>query len=214
MTPFKPSNIGQNAAYQVFRVSSDQALSTNPKLKAFDNYLMNSNTNTIFAGTGDNGTKPMVGGIGLAAAPAANWFPSTEVVGSAVGTGSLLKGSTGFCLLTSTAPGAGENFFFNIDYYIPSDVTTSSSLNHVMAVEYQYTGSTPSLSWHANSGTEAVPVWTSIISSKKGSSPISGQSELRPASAGEGFDGTNNFKLNIPSSGQEFVDEIWVRDID
>ena len=79
MTPFKPVGVGQVAAYNVFRISSDQALSTNPKLKAFDDYLMTTNANTIFNGTGDNGSKPMIGGIGLVAAPSPVSIPVFRV---------------------------------------------------------------------------------------------------------------------------------------
>jgi hypothetical protein len=146
MTPFKPTGIGATASRNVFKVVTDQALSTNPKLKAYDDYLMTTTDNTIFTGTAVNGNKPMIGGIGLVAAPSANWFPSSKVVGSAVGTGSLLEGSSGFCLLTSTPPGAGGEFFFNLDYKIPSDVQTTDDLSHVIAIEYQYTGPTPTLS--------------------------------------------------------------------
>jgi hypothetical protein len=213
MTPFQPSGWGAVAAYKVIKVTADQALSTNPKLKSFDNYIMATVDNKIFTGNSVNGNKPMVGAIGLLAAPSADWFPSSTVAGSAVGTGSLLKSSTGFCLLTSTAPGSGTPFYFNLDYLIPAEIIPSDSMDHVLAVEYQYTGATPALSWHGNSGTEGSPVWTSLLSSRKGSAPISGQTEIRFCSAGEGYDGTNSFLINIPASGQERPGELWIKDI-
>jgi len=211
ITPFKPTGIGAVAAMNVFKITFSEALSTNPKLMAWDDYTMLTVANDIIAGTAGSGNLSMIGGIGLTSAPAAGWFPSAETGGSAVNTGSLLNGNTGFALLSSTAPVAGGSVYFNLNYKIPSDVEPTDSMNHVIAVEYQYTGATPTVVWFANEGTEGSPSWTQLQAGFKGSAPIAGDTEIRPCNAGEGNDGTQTYKLSIPASGSTYPEEVWLK---
>lgn len=210
--PFIPAGIGQQAAKNVFKVGFSQALSTNPKLQSWDDHMMNTVLHKIFAGTTINGSKPMIGGIGLTTPPSADWFPSSMVGGAAVDVASLLKGTAGFCLLSSTPPGVDGEVFFNLDYKIPADLLPSDTMGHVVAVEYQYTGEVPTITWYANNGTEATPDWVQLFPGIKGSVPEPGITEIRPCDAGEGDNGTKNYKLSIPQLGQKFPDEIWLKD--
>lgn len=212
ITPFKPTGIGQVAAMNVFKVTFSQTLSTNPKLMAWDDYTMLTVNNTVIAGTSGSGFLSMIGGIGLTSAPSASWFPSAESAATAVNSASLLNGNSGYCLLSSAPPSAGESVYFNLDYKIYSDLEPSDTMEHVIAIEYQYTGNTPTVSWYGNEGTEGSPSWTALQSGTKGSAPISGDTEIRPANSGEGYDGTATYKLSIPNSGSSFVEEIWLKD--
>ena len=212
MDAFKPTGIGQNAAKNVCRVTFSEALSTNPKLQAWDDYLMDTVLHKIFVGTTVNGDKSMVGGIGLTSAPSADWWPSSMTAGAAVDTASRLKGNDGFCLLSSTPPSAAGEVFFNMDYKFPSDIIPSDTLAHVIVVEYQWTGATPTAQWHANKGTEGTPDWQLLTPQPKGSVPQPGMTEIRPCDGGEGENGTGTYALTIPESGEEHPGEIWFRD--
>lgn len=215
MTPFQPVGIGQNAAKNVFKVTFSQDLSTIPKLKAFDDYNMDSVANTLFVGTAANGYKSLIGGIGCTVAPSASWWPSTEIEGVAVDGASLLNGNSGFCLLASSTPEADDSVYFNLDYNIPYDLEPSDNTNHVVGIEYQYTGTTPTVTWYGNDGgSEGSPSWTQLQPGLKGSAPIDTDTEIRPCNAGEGATGTAQYKLGIPqqSVGSIFPDQIWLKD--
>lgn len=212
--PFKPTGIGQVAAKNVFKISFSQALSTIPKLKAWDDYNLNTVVNDIFVGTSVNGNLPLIGAVGLESAPGASWWPSGLTVNADAGTATRMKGSSGYCKLASVAPEAAGEVFFNLDYKIPSDLQPSSTVNHVLAVECQYTGATPTIRWYANRGTEGTPDWIELLPRAQGYQMISGDTEIRPTDSGEGYDGTQNYKISIPDSSEEFADEIWVKDKD
>jgi len=212
ITPFKPTGIGANAAMNVFKVTFSEALSTNPKLMAWDDYTCTTVDNTIIAGTSGSSNKSMIGGIGCTVAPSAGWFPTNETAGSAVNTSSLLNGNTGFCLLSSSAPTAGQAVYFNVNYKLYSDLVPSDTMSSVLAVQFQYTGATPIEGWYANSGTEGTPVWTELKADVEGSAPISGNTQIRACDTGEGYGGTETYKATIPSSGSSFTEEIWLRD--
>lgn len=208
--PFRPTGIGQVAAKNVFRITFSLALTTNPKLQAWDDENMNTTANKIFEGTTVNSSLNMIGGIGLTSAPGASWFPSSQAVAKAVDNAILLEGNTSYCLLSSSAPGDGGTVFFNIDYKFPSDLTPSDNMSHVVAVEYQYIGDAPVVTWAANSGTEGSPVWTALTTVAKGVAAGTDDTEIKPCDTGEGNNGTTNYKLTIPASGQAFADEIWM----
>lgn len=212
ITPFKPVGIGQVAAMNVFKVTFSQALSTNPKLMAWDDYTMTTVNNTIIAGSPGSGFLSMIGGIGLLSAPSASWFPSAENAATVVDSATLLNGNTGYCLLSSSVPGAADSVYFNLDYKIESNLEPIDTMEHVIAVEYQYTGATPTVTWYANEGTEGSPSWTTLQSGAKGSAPIAGDTEIRLCNSGEGDDGTQTYKLSIPDSGSSYAEEIWLRD--
>jgi len=208
--PFRPTGIGQHAAMNVFKASFSEDLSTPPQLHAWDDYLLLTALHKIFIGTTVNGGKPLIGGIGLAEAPAADWFPTAKVVGADVDVASLLMGDEGFCVLSEEAPVAEEEVFFNLDYKIPSDLLASDTIGHVVSVEYQYTGDAPVVVWHANAGTEETPNWIPLFPGIEGSAPQPGMTVICPCDGGEGDSGTQTYKLTIPISGQKYPDEIWL----
>lgn len=218
MDALKPTGIGANAAKNVFKAVFSENLSAIPKLKAWDNYNMNSVLHKIFIGCSQNGDKPMVGGIGLTTAPVAGWWVDTITMGAAVNAASLLKGNTGFCQLTAAAPDADEEMFFNINYKFPvptgtppnTDPKPSDSWGHVFAIEHEYTGSAPTLSAYANSGTEAVPSWVALVLGLKGYAPSPGVARVRPVDAGNGPDGVNSMLFTFPDDVASHPDEIWV----
>jgi hypothetical protein len=209
-TPIRPTGIGQHAAKNVFKVNFSKALSTPPQLHAWDDYVMQAVLHKLFTGTAVNGSKPLIGGIGLSAVPAASWFPGSLVVGAAVDIASLLKGDLGFCQCSATAPGEGGEVFFNLDYKIPSDIVDSDTVGHVASMEYQYTGEAPVIAWYANIGAEETPSWVLLFPGIEGSVPQTGMTVIRPCDAGEGYDGTQTYKLTKPPTGQKYPDEIWL----
>jgi len=209
--PFKPVGIGQVAAKNVFRATFSQALSTIPKLKCWDDYNLNTVANDIFVGTAINGSLPLIAGIGLTTAPSANWWPASMSANALVNVATRLKGNNGYCQLAGSAPGAEDEVFFNIDYKIPSDLAPSATMGHALTIEIQYTGSTPLVRWYANQGAEGSPDWVELLPRAQGYQPISGDTEIAPCDSGEGLDGTENYKISIPTSGQSFPDEIWLK---
>jgi len=208
--PFRPTGIGQHAAMNIFKASFSEDLSTPPQLHAWDDYLLQTALHKLFTGTAGNGSKPMIGGIGLTMPPAAAWFPTTKVVGADVDVASLLMADEGFCVLSEEAPAAEEEIFFNLDYKIPSDLLSGDSIGHVVSVEYQYIGDAPIIAWKANAGTEGAPDWVTLFPGLEGSAPQPGMTVIRPCDGGEGYNGTQTYKLTIPVSGQKFPDEIWL----
>jgi len=203
--PFKPVGVGAVAAFHVFKISFSQALSAIPELHCWDDYNCNANAGKIFTGTTVNGSKPMIGAIGLSAAPASGWWPSGLVVGAAVNVASRLKGALGYCLLSAAAPTAGADVYFNFNFSFPSDVVPSDVISCVLSVLYKYTGATPSIVWSGNDGgTEGTPVWTTLTSQPKGTN--SAATVIRPSDAGG--DGVGDV-TTIPGSSEAFPAEIW-----
>jgi hypothetical protein len=205
----------------VFKASFSEDLSTPPQLHAWDDYLMLTADHKIFKGTVLTGYsagppevlgKPLIGGIGLTMPPAADWFPTAKVVGAAVDVASLLKGDEGFCQCSGVAPVAEEETFFNLDYKIPCDLLPADSIGHVISMEYQYTGAPPVIGWYANVGTEETPDWVLLFPGVEGSAPQPGMTVIRACDGGEGYNGTQTYKLTRPISGQKFPDEIWLMD--
>lgn len=206
--PFRPVGIGQVAAKNVFRINFSQALSAIPELHAWDDFNLNSVANKVFVGTTVNGSKPMIGAIGADIAPGAAWWPATEVAGAAVNNASRLKGNTGYCKLSASAPGAGGDVYFNFDFKFPRDVVPADTVNGVSNVLYRFTGATPTITWYGNdAGTEGTPVWTALTTQPKGTDAAA--SVLRPSDAGG--DGVGD-KITIPSSPTDEAHpvEIWV----
>jgi len=204
--PFKPVGVGAVAAYKVFRINFSQALSAIPQLHAWDDYNLNAVAGKVFTGTTVNGSKSMLGAIGLSAAPASGWWPSANVAGSAVNVASRLKGTDGYCLLSAAAPILGADVFFNFNFSFPSDVVPSDVISCVLSVLYKYTGSVPSVTWYGNdAGTEGTPIWTALTTQPKGTNAPA--TVIRPSDAGG--DGTGDV-VTIPGSSESFPAEIWV----
>ena len=203
--PFIPTGIGQVAAKQVFKISFTETLSQIPELHAWDDFNINTVANKIFTGTTTNGSTPMIGAIGLSVAPAAAWYPAAPVAGSAEDVASLLIGNTGFCLLDSAAPAAGD-VFFNFDFSFPDDVLPSDTMAFVLVFLFIFTGATPTITWAANDGgTEGAPIYTSLTTQVGG---VAGAATvIRPSDTGGTGVGDT---VTIPTSGEIFPDEIFV----
>jgi hypothetical protein len=203
--PFRPVGIGQVAAKNVFRISFDEALSQIPELHAWDDFNLNTVANKVFTGTTTNTFLPMIGAIGLTVAPAANWWPVAAVAGAAVDVASRLIGNTGFILLDSSAPAAGD-VFFNFDFSFPDDVLPGDTMAFVVEFRYIFTGATPTVTLAGNDGgSEASPIWTNLVTAVGGVPGVA--SVLRPSDTG----GTGvGDVVTIPTSGEIFPDEIFV----
>ncbi|MBN1254005.1 MAG: hypothetical protein JXA50_01860 [Deltaproteobacteria bacterium] len=212
MDPFKPTGIGANDAMNVLKWVFSKALSAPPKLKAWDDYLMDSTVHRVFAGTEGNGDKPMIGGIGCDEAPSADWFPTEKVVAAAVNVASLLMGSEGFCQLSASGPEAEGEVFANINFKFPFDAAESDAYGGVLTVEYEYTSEPPDVTAYGNKGTEETPDWQALVMGIKGYAPESGVCVLRPCNAGEGPNGTGTWFLTFPKTGQAHPGEIWCKE--
>lgn len=202
--PFIPTGIGQNAAKEVFKISFTEDLSQIPELHAWDTFTLDTVSNKVFTGTTVNGDVPMIGAIGLTVAPGASWYPASPVAGAAVDSASLLIGNTGFCLLSSGAPVAGD-VFFNFDFSFPDDVLPGDTMSFVLVFLHIFTGATPVITWAANEGTEGTPIYTALTTQPGGSSGSA--TVIRPSDTGGTGVGDT---VTIPTSGEIFPDEIFV----
>jgi hypothetical protein len=227
MDAFELVGAGQVAAKNVLKFVFNWDTAAAPKLKAWDDYGMDSHAHRIFAGTTVNGNKPMIGAIGCTVAPAAAWWPAAKVEGAAVDNASLLEGDEGFIELSDGALGwesaessefeessgtGGGTVYANIDFYFPYDLTISDTFTFVLAIEYEYTGDEPQVTAYGNKGTEAVPDWVELTMEEKDVAPSAGVTEIKPCDSGEGGDGTGTYYCTRPLSGQSHPDEIWCRD--
>jgi hypothetical protein len=131
-------------------------------------------------------------------APSSNWLPSSATAGSA--NPNRMKGSTNYVTSPAT-PGAGGAIRFNITAEFPSDssVPSSSSQNILLQVEYQYTGSAPTLTYAYNDGgTEGSPSWTNFTPGTHG---------IRLVNTGTS---SGTYKLTLPASGVVVCQEGWI----
>jgi hypothetical protein len=211
--PSKATGGGNTSqARNVFRVTFSQTLSAVPTLEAWDDNTYATTANEIFAGTDvmstiHNGSVPLLAAAATTTdTPASDWNPSDiSSVVSGGATINRLKGTTNYVNLASTAPNASDTIRFNLCLEIPSDATvpSTSSLTHVVAVRYQYTGSAPTLTWEFNDddagGTEGTPSWTTITA---GGTHIIKHGDSGVASS--------NIFVTRPSSGTTEAAETWV----
>ena len=202
---------GDNAATECIRTSFSTALSTAPKIEAWDNTetfpaVLSSGaatTKEIFTGTTGNGSLPMLaafsGGASLASTPpSADWHPASATGGSA--NPNLLLGTTNYVTCTNT-PGAGETTVYNVSLKVASDCTvpSTSTMAALFQIRYTYTGAAPTVTFHYNDGgTETTPIYTAFTPGTHGS---------RFVNAGT-VSGT--YKLTLPVSGTLVADEVWI----
>lgn len=174
--PAKATGAGNNNAQNVFKITFSTALSTAPKIEAWDNSQTfpakdaagATVAKEIFTGTAGNSSKPMLYAVSTTGgAPGANWKPASATAGSA--NPNRLKGTTNYVTDTAT-PGAGGATLFNLGIEAPYDaaVPSSSSMAHMIQVRYTYTGAAPTLTWAFNEGTEGSPSWTTITPATHG----------------------------------------------
>jgi hypothetical protein len=221
-TPFKPVGIGNVNAVNVVQVSFSQALSSIPFVTAYDNYNASTFTHVLFTGSAGNGNLSMIAAVGGTAPGVAVWFPTVAVAGNTVaGTPNFLKGTTNGANISSIVPGAGGTGVFNLGYRFPSDITAvlnaSGDMDCAILCQYQYTGAAPTITWNANKspGTEGAPSWSAIVPYTTGSAPVVGDTtQVRPCDTGTGDPGSGGdgtYRQTIPSSGQAYPNEIWVK---
>jgi hypothetical protein len=188
-----------STARNVFRLTFSQALSSPPLYKMWDSAsvfpatgALVTTANTVFAGTAGNGNIPMISLVDTSSgSPAGSWKPGSATAGSA--NPNRMMGSTNYVTATAT-PGAAGSITWNEVLELPSDATTSSSMGVDLEITYQYTGTTPVLTWAVNDdgagGTEGAPVWTTLTPGTHG---------LRHTKAGTVSGGP--YYLDIPPAG-------------
>lgn len=197
--PFQITGAGNQDAQYVFRVSFSEDLSAAPNIEAWDNALtFPSKTTTgttvakeVFTGTTGNGDIPMLYAVSTTSAtPGDNWKPAAATAGAA--NPNRLEGDTSY-VTDPTTPSSGESIYFNLGIEVPYDATVPSttSLAHVIQIRYRYSGSVPSITIAGNEGTEATPVWTTLVPGTNG---------VRYCNAGTDWT-SGPYKLTLPETG-------------
>lgn len=208
--PSKAIGAGNNNFTKVFKVIFSTALSTAPKIEAWDNSQTfpakdasgSTTAKEIFTGTTESAVPMIAAWSGGAEAsgtlPGATWHPATATGGSA--NPNLLEGTTSYVTCTNT-PGAEGDIVFNLSCEVPYDATvpSTSSMAAIIQIRYTYTGSAPSLTFKYNDGgTETTPVWLTFTPGTNG---------IRFCNSGTG---AGTYKLTLPSSGLVYAGELWV----
>lgn len=203
---------GPNNATKCFKVTFSTALSSAPKIEAWDNaqtYPAKDASGAtvakeIFTGTSDNGSKPCLaawsgGAEASGNLPGANWHPASATAGSA--NPNLLKGQTNYVTCTNT-PGAAGNIVFNLSLKIADDMTvpSTSTMAHLTQIRYTYTGTAPTLAFYYNDGgDDTTPVWLVYVPGTNG---------VKYCNSGT-VAGT--YVLTLPGTGETKVaPELWV----
>ncbi len=199
--PYKVTGAGNNSTAQnVYKVSFSEALSAQPTIEAWDNSstypAVDSHGSTtakeIFTGTTGNGSIPMLSAVSTtSSAPTSVWKPASATAGSA--NPNRLLGTTNY-VTDPTTPTAGGSILFNLCLEAPYDATvpSTSSMNALIQVRYQYTGTVPIVHWYGNEGTEATPVWTEITSGSDG---------IRFCNVSASTTDSSTWKLTLPVTG-------------
>lgn len=206
--PFQITGAGNQNTRYVFRATFSQALTVAPTIEAWDNALtFPSRTSTgvtvakeVFTGTTGNLFFPMLYAVATtSAAPGINWKPAAPVAGSA--NPNRLMGDTNY-VTDPTIPTAGDSIYFNLGIEVPYDCTVPSTvpLAHIIQVRYRYSGSTPSVTFAANEGTEAIPVWTTITPGNNG---------VRYCNAGTDWS-VGPYRLTLPEFGTVDAPELGI----
>jgi hypothetical protein len=208
MIPNKATGAGNNNAANVFKIDFSKALSTAPKLEAWDNsetfpardVAGATVAKEIFTGTTGNGSKPMLYLVATtSSAPGADWKPASAVAGS--NNPNRLKGSTNY-VTDPTTPGAEESILFNLGAEVPYDATVPSAteMAHMIQVRYTYTGDAPVLTWSFNEGSEETPSWTEITPGTHG---------LRYCNSSTSW-AAGPYKLTLPASSVVDAGEVGI----
>lgn len=209
--PSKVTGAGNTStAANVFRITWSTALSAAPVYQMWDNSSTypavdaagSTTAKEAFTGTAGNSSKPMYALVSTSSAgPTSSWLPASATGGSA--NPNRMKGTTNY-VTDPTTPGASGVTKFNISAEFPSDATvpSSSSQNILLQVQYQYTGSAPTLTYAYNEGTEGSPTWTNFTPGTHG---------IRLVNTGTS---AGTYKYTLPTSGVQTVGsttgELWV----
>jgi len=206
--PFQITGAGNQNARYVFRATFTEGLTVAPTIEAWDNTLtFPSRTSAgitvakqVFVGTTGNLTFPMLYAVATTnTAPGDNWKPAAPVAGSS--NPNRLMGNTNY-VTDPTIPNALESIYFNLGIEVPYDASVPStiSLAHIVQLRYRYSGPTPSVSFSANEGTEAVPAWTTITPGNNG---------VRYCNAGTNW-ATGPYRLTLPEFGTVDAPELGI----
>ena len=209
MIPNKVTGAGNIDATMAYKVKFSKALSSTPKIEAWDNSetfpavgTTSTTTKEIFTGTAGNGNKPMLAGyigglVGAATKPGSNWHPASATAGAA--NPNLLKGNTNY-VMAAVVPGENDELVFNLSLRVPYDATvpSTSSMNALIRIVYNYTGVAPDITLAFNEGTETVPSWTDFTAGTNG---------IRFCNAE--VVGTD-YKLTLPEEGQVYAGSQYV----
>lgn len=185
----------------VFCLNFSEELSSDPRWEAWDNAQTfptadtygSTTTGALFVGTTAY-ARPMIALMATTAAAGSTW-PSTATAGNA--NPNKLYGTTSYVTDTNYPGGTNGKIYFNIAADIPHDLEPSEDLNWLLQCRYSYTGSTPTLTWTYNTGTEGTPSWTGLTPGTHG---------IRLCAAGA----SDPYYANIPYSGTEWTAQINV----
>lgn len=214
--PNKIVGAGPVDATKCFKVTFDQALSTAPKIEAWDNSetfpaKTASGATTaleIFTGTAGNGSTPCLAAWSGGAETdgnkpgSAGWHPATVTGGS--DNPNLLLGTTNYVTCTNT-PGLGGDIVFNLSLEVGYDATIPSTTEYaaIIQIRYTYTGTAPGLTFEYNdvaTGTEETPVWIEFTPGTHG---------VRFCNASTSW-AAGPYRLTLPGSGVVVASELGI----
>ena len=211
--PSKVIGAGNSDATQCFKVTFDQALSTAPKIEAWDNSATfpakdasgSTTALEIFTGTTANGDTPCIaawsgGAESSGNLPGASWHPAAVTGGS--NNPNLLLGTTNYVTCTNT-PGLGGEIVFNLSFEVGYDATVPSTTEYaaIIQIRYTYTGTAPGLVFAYNdAGTETTPSWTTLTPGTDG---------VRFCNASTSW-AAGPYKLTLPASGVVVASELGI----
>ena len=206
--PFQITGAGNQDAQYVFRVTFSEDLTLPPCIEAWDNaetFPARTTPGTtvakeVFVGTTGNANIPMLYAVATTSAtPGDDWKPAAATAGSA--NPNRLMGTTSY-VTDPTTPSSGEYIYFNLGIEVPYDaaVPSTTSLAHVIQIRYRYSGTAPTLTFAANEGTEATPIWTTLTTGTDG---------VRYCDAGTDWS-TGSYKLTLPETGTVDAPELGI----
>ena len=212
-TGYKITDCGNYNATKCVKITFSTALSTAPKIEAWDNSQVwpakdasgSTFAKEIFTGTAGF-TNPMLaawsgGAEADGILPGAAWHPAAATGGSA--NPNLLKGTTNYVTCTNT-PGLGGDIILNISLRVPYNATvpSTSSMAHILQIRYTYTGDAPTLAYYGNNGTESAPNWAVFTPGTEG---------IKYCNSGTTWgDAAAVYKLTLPAADTVDAPEIGI----
>lgn len=203
------------AAQYVVAINFNHPLSSKVRLECYDNNQTfpavdsaTATSNDVFGLTSGYATTmiAMRDTTNGTAGAGTSWFP-TAYAASNTATINLMAGLAHYITQqgATLSTAGGGTVYFNVWCNIPASTQTDDLMGFDISARYSFISTTPTVSWWfnngENSGTEASPVWASIISGSWGIVHCkSGTSAAGP------------FLANIPETGAEKTVEGWVVD--
>lgn len=165
--------MGNRNARQVMKILFNKAISSHPRLEAWDNAaqmnLWTAPTSELLAGTASTGNKSWLAAADTTSAlPSANWYANADERSKGTSPAKLM-GSGAYLLLDGATIGVVSRMF-NLALKVPSDAVQVGTTQHtpIIACRFYYTGSTPTLSWQYNASTVATPRWSTFNTGTNG----------------------------------------------